>query len=208
MVISDNEENVEEALSGSYAKEWMDAMTTEFKSLISNNVWKLKKCPADRAPIGCRRVLKIKYNADGSLERRKARLVAKGYAQQPGIDFKETFAPVARFSSIRIIVALAAEFGLDLFHLDITMAYTYGDLNEDIFMDQAEFFVEPGQEEYVYHLQKSLYGLKQAGRQWNERLDAQLLKLGFIRIDSLRCIYIIRKKQKLLLLVVYVDDLS
>ena len=182
-------------------------MKDEFQSLVDSGVLELTKCPKDRTLIGCRWVLKTKRNADGSVERRKARLVAKGYAQLPGIDFKETFAPVARLSSIRLVVALAAELKLDLYQLDITMAYTYGRLKEDIYMQQAKNFIEKGKEDYVYHLKRALYGLKQAGRQWYERLEEQITKTGLRGLESDPCVYYTKNGDKILILVAYVDDL-
>lgn len=100
---------IEEALNGPRAKEWREAMEFEFNSLQKCDAWTLVDRPTYKKVIGCRWVLKTKFDAEGNIERRKARLVAKGFAQQPGIDFQETFAPVARLSSIRILVALAAE---------------------------------------------------------------------------------------------------
>lgn len=207
IAVENGEEAMQEALSGPHAKEWKRAMRSEFDSLVSIGAWELVKCPDGRTPIGCRWVLKTKYNADGSVERRKARLVAKGYSQKRGVDFDETFAPVARMSSIRLIVALAAEYKLDLYQLDVTMAYTYGNLEEEIFMEQAEPFVTPGKEEYVYRLKRALYGLKQAGRQWFARLEAELLKFGLTQLESDPCTYFSRQDSKFLILVVYVDDL-
>lgn len=182
-------------------------MKLEFDSLVDAGVWKLTKCSQNKIPIGCRWILRTKYNSDGTIERRKARLVAKGYAQQSGIDFKETHAPVARLESIRLLTALAAKLNLTLFQLDITMAYTYGDLEEEIFMEQAEGFKEPGCEDYVYKLQKSLYGLEQSGRQWHFKLDQELKNLKFFPINSDQFLYTQQKGEELSILSVYVDDL-
>ena len=106
-------------------------------------------------------VLKTKYKENGEVGRRKVRLVARGFARKPGIGYNETFAPVARLTSIRVIMALAAKLKLDLYQLDITMAYT----KEDIYMQQAKYFEVSGKEDHVYHLKKSLYGLKQSDKQ-------------------------------------------
>ena len=100
-------------------------MKKEYDSLIKNNVWELVKCPVNRSPIGSKWVLNTKYNENGKVERRKARLLAGDLAQKPGIEYNETFAPVARLTSIRVIMALAAKLKLDLYQLDITMASAY-----------------------------------------------------------------------------------
>lgn len=106
---------MDELLSGPHAEEWKEAMKMEYDGLIKNNVWELVKCPVNRSPIGSKWVLKTKYKENGEVERRKARLVARGFAQKPGIEYNETFAPVARLTSIRVIMALAAKWKLDLY---------------------------------------------------------------------------------------------
>jgi Reverse transcriptase (RNA-dependent DNA polymerase) len=128
-----------------------------------NGTWEVVKLPAGKREIGSRWFLKVKYNADGSLEHYKARLVAKGYSQCPGFDFKETFAPTVRYATICTILAIAALEDLELRSVDISHAYLDGELEEDIYMQQPEGF-EVGGPEYVCKLRKSLYGLKQAGR--------------------------------------------
>ncbi|CAK9800955.1 Retrovirus-related Pol polyprotein from transposon TNT 1-94 [Anthophora plagiata] len=198
---------VEEALTGPYASAWQKAMEAEYNALNENKAWKLVERPANQNVIGCRWVLRTKYNADGTVERRKARLVAKGYAQQPGVDFEETFAPVVRLSSIRAIVATAAQLNLKLYQLDIVMAYINGDLNEDVFMEQPEGFTKPGEKDLVCKLQRSLYGLKQSGRQWYEKLDAQLRKLKLKPCNADKCVYFRREKEDIVLVAIYVDDL-
>lgn len=201
------EPSLEEALSGPNSIEWREAMKRELDALIDAGVWTLTKCPRDKTAIGSRWVLKTKYNPDGSIERRKARLVAQGCTQQPGIDFKETYAPVARLQSIRLLVALATLHKMKLYHIDVTMAYIYGDLDEEIYMRQAPGFEKPGEEEYVCRLNKSLYGLKQSGRQWHQRLDATLTEIGLKATETENCFYTMTRKDKILAMTVYVDDL-
>lgn len=135
--------------------------------------------------------------------------MAKGCSQQPGVDFQETFAPVARQSSIRILMALAAEFNLELFQLDVEMAYINGDLDEDeqIFMEQADEFVEVKKEDQVYSLKKALYGLKQSGRKWFMKLDEELLRFGLQPLKTEKCIYIMETEDTYMIVVIYVDDL-
>ena len=207
-LVNDNlTESVDELLSGPHAEKWKEAMKTEYDGLIKNDVWELVKCPANRSPIGSKWVLKTKYKENGEVERRKARLVARGFAQKPGIEYNETFAPVARLTSIRVIMALAAKLKLDLYQLDITMAYTYGDLKEDIYMQQAKYFEVSGKEDHVYHLKKSLYGLKQSGKQWFDKLNGFLKELNLRQMEEDPCVYSKRDGDKILILAVYVDDL-
>lgn len=198
---------LEEALSGPHEKEWRKAMKTEFEALTKQGVWTLERRPKYKNVVGCKWVLKTKYNADGSVERRKARLVARGFIQKFGEDYTETFAPIGRMSSIRLLIALSVEYGLRLYHLDVVMAYINGNLNEEIYMEQAEGFVEPNKEEMVYKLNKAIYGLKQSGRQWSEALDISLRKCGLKRMNADRCVYMLRAKNSVLIVLAYVDDL-
>lgn len=135
--------------------------------------------PEDRKVIGVKWVFKTKFNPDGSVNKHKARLVVKGYAQVWGVDFSETFASVARLDTIRMILALAAQQGWKVYQLDVKSAFLNGVLQEEIYVEQPEGFVTPGQEEKVYLLRKALYGLRQAPRAWYSKMDEHLLGLGF-----------------------------
>ena len=139
-------------------------MHEELDSISKNEVWDLTKLPAGRKPVGCKWVLRKKYKTDGSLDKYKARLVAKGYTQQPGVDFVDTYSPVAKFASVRIIMVVAARLDLELYQLDIKTAFLNGDLKEEIYMDQLDGFQIKGQEGKVCRLKKSLYALKQSSR--------------------------------------------
>ena len=199
--------SVQEALAGPYAEEWRRAMKEEFDALNKIGAWTLIERPKKKKVIGCRWVLRTKYDADGNVERRKARLVAKGYNQQPGMDFTKTFAPVARQSSIRMILAISAEMGRMLYQLDVVMAYINGDLEEEIHMEQAEGFEDPGNQDLVYLLKRSIYGLKQSGRQWFKKLDLRFKTLGLEPLSGDKCVYIQKTKTSTLIVVVYVDDI-
>jgi hypothetical protein len=146
-------------------------------------------------------------NADGSVDRYKARLCAKGYSQQQGIDYTETFAPVAKFSSIRSLLALAAHYDLEVHQMDVKTAFLNGDLEEDIYMVQPEGFIVKGKETWVCKLNKSLYGLKQASRAWYQKMDQALQNLEFIRLYADPCIYVLRTSELVIFLSLYVDDL-
>lgn len=131
-----------QAISGPDKQEWENAICSEIRSLILNNTFDFVDRPTNGEVIKCRTVLRNKYGADGHLRRRKARIVAKGFTQRPGVDFFETFAPVARLSSLRLLVALAAKFNLRISQLDIETAYLNGKMDTEVFMEQPELLGE------------------------------------------------------------------
>ena len=136
---------------------------------MSNNTWILSDLPPGCKSIGCRWIFRKKLKSDGTLDKYKARLVAKGFTQLKDIDYFDTFAPVARMTSIRLLIALAAIHSLVIHQMAVKTAILNGDLDEEVYMKQPEGFVVPGQEHKVCKLLKSLYGLKQAPKQWNEK---------------------------------------
>ena len=143
----------------------------------------------------------------GEIERYKARLVAQGYSQTEGIDFNETFAPVAKFASIRALLALAAIYDLEIHQMDVKTAFLNGDLEEEIYMVQPEGFVVSGKEQLVCKLNKSLYGLKQASRAWYQKMDQALLDVKFHRLQADSCVYVFRRDSLVIFVALYVDDL-
>lgn len=182
-----------------------DAMKTEINSLHQHNVWDLVELPKGRKAIGSKWVFKIKTNDDGSTERLKARLVAQGYTQREGQDYDETFSPVVRSESICSVISLACKEGLKLHQIENTTAFLNGELDQEIYMKQPEGFAENGQEHLVCRLRKSLYGLKQSTRCWNQVLDTQLKRMGFQQSQSDLCIYTSQKDR--FTIAVYVDDI-
>ena len=188
-------------------KVWRDACEEEIKSIVKNKTWILVDLPSDAKLIGLKWIFKIKRNADGSINKYKSRLVAKGYIQQHGIDFEKVFAPVARIETVRFIIALAASRGWEIHHLDVKTAFLHGDLKEVVFVSQPKGFEVKGQEHKVYKLHKALYGLRQAPRAWNEKLNKVLEKLKFKRCSKEPSLYRKQEKDRLLLVAVYVDDL-
>jgi hypothetical protein len=145
---------------------------------------------------------------DGTVRKFKARLVVKGFSQRAGIDYDETFAPVAHHQSLRILLALAAQYSMQLHQIDVVGAFLNGDVEEEIYMKQPEGFVAEGQERAVCKLNKALYGLKQAGMIWNQKLDSFLVeKLQFRRTLADPCIYTYQDGDSIVLLGVHVDDI-
>ena len=139
-------------------------MDTEFQALQKQQTWSLVPAPPNVNLVGCKWVYKLKLNSDGSISRYKARLVAKGFHQQAGIDFYETFSPVIKPATVRIVIAIAVSCNWSLRQLDVSNAFLHGYLKEDVFMQQPPGYVDSLHPSYVCKLHKSLYGLKQAPR--------------------------------------------
>jgi hypothetical protein len=186
---------------------WVQAMDNEMQSICKNGTWELATLPPGQKPIGLKWVYKLKKNADGDVLKHKARLVAKGYVQQQGVDFDEVFAPVARLDTIRLILALAANRGWQVHHLDVKTAFLNGELEEEVYVAQPEGYVEKGKEKMVLKLSKALYGLRQAPRAWNIKLDKSLRLLGFSKCASEPAVYKRGIGKNAVILGVYVDDL-
>jgi len=182
-------------------KSWFEAMKGEVKALDDRDVWELVDCPKERKTIRCRWVFSIK--SDGH---KRARLVAKGFSQIPGIDFEDTFSPVARFETVRLLLATAALEDWEIEALDVKTAFLYGDLDEILYMNQPEGFVKKGQEGKVYRLKKALYGLKQASLAWNKAANLSLEQLGFKRLISDSGIYKLGSNNETIIVILYVDD--
>ena len=155
--------------------EWKQAMISKFEALQRNNTWSLVPLLEERIPIGCRWIYRVKENPDGSVEKYKTRLVVKGFHQQVGFDFNETFSPVVKPTTIRIVFTIALSRGWSVRQLDINNAFLNVILQEEVFMSQPQGFVDEKHLEYVCRLHKALYGLKQAPRAWFERLHKALL---------------------------------
>lgn len=196
-----------EALDSPNHKEWMDAMREEMTSMEKNHVWELVQLPTHRKSIGSKWVYKIKRKADGSVDKFKARLVAKGFTQIAGLDFDETFSPVVRFASIRLLLALVAHLDLELVQMDVKTAFLNGTLGEEIYMDQPIGFVSKGQEDKVCRLKRSIYGLKQSSRQWYFRFHEAITSFGFTMVDEDHCVYVQKTSEGITFLSLYVDDI-
>ncbi|KAK4402470.1 Retrovirus-related Pol polyprotein from transposon TNT 1-94 [Sesamum angolense] len=142
------------------AKQWKEAVKSDMDSIVSNGTLVLVDFPPGCTTIGCKWIFKKKLNPDGSVDKFKARLVAKGFKQKEGIDYFDTYSPVARLTTIRVLIALASVYDLPIHQMGVKTTFLYGELEEEIYMDKPEGFVAHGNEHKVCKLVKSLYGLK------------------------------------------------
>ncbi|CAJ2651772.1 unnamed protein product [Trifolium pratense] len=214
--LNEDPANLQEALSSMDADLWQEAINDEMDSLESNKTWHLVDLPPGCKPIGCKWILKKKLKPDGTVEKYKARLVAKGFRQRENIDFFDTFSPVTRITSIRVLISIAAIYNLIVHQMDVKTAFLNGDLEEEIYMEQPEGFVIHGQETKVFlqkketkvcKLDKSLYGLKQAPKQWHEKFDNLMILNGFRLNESDKCIYYKCDGNICTIICLYVDDM-
>lgn len=182
--------------------EWRKAIESELKSLEENDTWEIVSKPKDVKLLGTRWVFKIKDDPSGV--KYKARLVVRGFEQRQGIDFHDTYAPVARLPTIRMILALAVRFDLKIRHLDVTTAFLYGKLDEEVYLKTPDG-VDIG-ENQTLKLKRSLYGLRQSPKCWNNRFHEFVITLGFKQSKSEYCLYTKHENESLLYLVLYVDD--
>ncbi|KAL6345172.1 hypothetical protein AAG906_013656 [Vitis piasezkii] len=176
---------------------WKEAINDEMDSIMSNQTWELVDLPPGSKPIGCKWVFRRKYHTDGMIQTFKARLVAKGFKQREGIDYFDTYAPVARTTSIRILFALASIHNLFVHQMDVKTAFLNGELNEEVYMEQPE----------VCKLVKSLYGLKQAPKQWHEKFDHAILSDVFRHNNADKCLYSKTCDDYMVIMCLYVDDM-
>ena len=183
-------------------------MNEEMSALEKNQTWEIVNRPSDKKAVGCRWVYNVKYKSDGTLERNKARLVAKGFTQTYGVDYEETFAPVAKMNTVRIILSLVACFGWELLQFDVKNAFLHGQLDEEVYMEIPPGFKPIEEGNKVCRLKKALYGLKQSPRAWFGRLTYVMISMGYRQSQGDHTLFIKHSKEgKLTLLLVYVDDM-
>lgn len=197
---------VHEAMNSENATEWTKAMSDEYQSLIKNKTWVLVDPPSNKPIVRNKWVFKIKRGPNGEISRYKCRLVAKGYSQIEGVNYHETFSPVVRHSTLRMLFALAVEFNLKLEHLDVDTAFLNGEIEEEIYMYQPESFEDKSQKHKVCLLKKAIYGLKQASHAWNKRANEVITSLGLQKSRLEPCVYFSRSKNGIFILAIYVDD--
>ncbi|KAJ1041408.1 hypothetical protein NDA10_005389 [Ustilago hordei] len=195
---------LKEALAGDDAQQWQEAIRKELDGLEAMGTWEIVDVPPNTRLVDSKIILRLKLDADGIPVRHKARLVARGFTQREGIDFEETFAPVAPLSAIRALLSLAVERNWEVHQLDITMAYLNSTLNHVIYMKPPEGAKVPTGK--AYRVIKGLYGLKQSGREWNMEFDKFLRRSNFHRLDCAPCIYTRGEGDNFAIVVIYVDD--
>ena len=182
-------------------------MEQEYHALMKNKTWTLVSPPSRVNIIDSKWVFKVKKHADGSIERYKARLVAKGFKQRQGLDYEDTFSPVVKPTTIRLLLSLAVSRGWFLRQLDVQNAFLHGLLEEEVYMRQPPGFVDHTQPHHLCHLTKAIYGLKQAPRAWHARLASALRTHGFIPSTADTSLFLFHRPSVTMYLLVYVDDI-
>uniref|UniRef100_A0A2N9HXG0 Integrase catalytic domain-containing protein n=1 Tax=Fagus sylvatica TaxID=28930 RepID=A0A2N9HXG0_FAGSY len=206
-MLEDEPQSFKEAMSMPEAPLWKEAVNSEIESILQNHTWELVDLPPGCKPLGYKWIFKRKMKADGSIDKYKARLVVKGYKQKEGVDYFDTYSPVTRITSIRMLIAIAALYNLEIHQMDVKTAFLNGELDEEIYMEQPEGFIVPGKEKKVCRLVKSLYGLKQAPKQWHEKFDNAMMSNGFRINECDKCVYIKNTTSGYVIVCLYVDDM-
>jgi hypothetical protein len=188
-------------------KEWVDAMTEEYQSIIKNDVWEVVLRSKNKDVVSSKWIYKIKHVADESIEKHKARFVAGGFSQKEGIDYEETFGLAATYTSIRTIIALAAKMKWKLHQMDVKTTFLNGVTIEEVYIEQPQGFEVEDRKTHVGILKKALYGLKQAPRAWYGRIDSFLTSLGFTKSKVVSNLYFKVLNDEPVILLLYVDDL-
>ncbi|KAL8105311.1 hypothetical protein AgCh_029194 [Apium graveolens] len=188
-------------------EDWISAMQEELLQFTRSKVWELVLKPRDTSIIGTKWVFRNKLDENGTVVRNKARLVAQGYTQMEGIDFDETYAPVARIEAIRMLLAYACHKNIKVYQMDVKSAFLNGILEEEVYVKQPLGFEDANHPDYVYKLYKALYGLKQAPRAWCERLSKFLLENKFRMGTTDKTLFTRQENDDILLVQIYVDDI-
>ena len=206
--VCDIPQTYREAIMSNKSKQWKTAMDDEVKSLEENETFSLTQLPPGKRAVGGKWVYALKSDIDGS-DKYKARFVAKGYSQKAGTDYEETFSPTADMTSVRVIMQKAAQERLVLHQMDVKTAYLHAPIDCEIYIEQPEGYEResPAGEKLVCKLHKSLYGLKQSGRNWNAMLHTCLINDDFIQNPADHCVYTKEKHDEKVMLIVWVDDL-
>ncbi|GJR34289.1 retrotransposon protein, putative, ty1-copia subclass [Tanacetum coccineum] len=199
--------NYKAALLDPESKKWLDAMNVEMQSMKDNDVWVLVELPPNARTVGSKWLFKKKIDMDGAVYVFKARLVAKGFTQTYGVDYEETFSSVADIRAIRILIAIVAYYDYEIWQMDVKNAFLNRHLSEEVYMEQPEGFVNLKYPNHVCKLKRSIYGLKQASRQWNKRFDDEIKKFDFTQNPDESCVYQKASGSYVAILILYVDDI-
>jgi len=186
---------------------WNAAMKEEMHALQKNKTWELVPLPKGKKAVGCKWVFTVKQNPKGKVDRYKARLVAKGYSQTYGIDYDETFAPVAKMGTVRTLISCAVNFGWPLHQMDVKNAFLHGDLQEEVYMEIPPGFANSQTVGKVCRLKKSLYGLKQSPRAWFDRFRRAVCDMGYTQCNGDHTVFYKHRKTFITIMAVYVDDI-
>nr|GEW84069.1 hypothetical protein [Tanacetum cinerariifolium] len=196
--------NIKEAMADSA---WIESMQEELYQFDRLDVWELVDRPLCKNVINMKWIWKNKRDEDNTVIRNKSRLVAKGYAQKEGIDFEESFAPVARLEAVMLFITYAAHKSFTLYQMDVKTAFLYGPLKEEVCVNQPDGFVDPYNPDKVYRLKKTLYGLKQVPRAWYDELSTFVVSKGFSKGSIDPTLFITKHRGDILLVQIYVDDI-
>ncbi|GKD87799.1 retrotransposon protein, putative, ty1-copia subclass [Tanacetum coccineum] len=199
--------NYKAALLDPESKKWLAAMNVEMQSIKDNDIWELVELPPNAKIVGNKWLFKKKTDMDGAIHTFKSCLVEKGFTQTYGVNYEETFSPVADIRAIRILIAIAAFYNYEIWQMDFKTAFLNGHLSEEVYMTQPEGFVNPKYPNHVYKLKRSIYGLKQAPRQWNKRFDDEIKKFGFNQNRDEPFVYQKVSGSYVTFLILYVDDI-
>nr|GEX78445.1 retrovirus-related Pol polyprotein from transposon TNT 1-94 [Tanacetum cinerariifolium] len=196
--------NIKQAMADSA---WIESMQEELYQFDRLDVWELVDRPLCTNVINLKWLWKNKRDEENTVIRNKSRLVAKGYAQKEGVDFEESFAPVARLEAVRLFMAYATHKSFTIYQMDVKTAFLYGPLKEEVYVNQPDGFVDPYHPDKVYRLKKALYGLKQAPRAWYDELFKFLLSKGITKGSIDLTLFITKHRGDILLVQIYVDDI-
>jgi hypothetical protein len=187
-------------------KEWVDYMTEEYRTIKNNDVWEVVPRPKNKDVVSSKCIYKIKHATDRSIEKHKARFVACVFSKKEGIDYEETFALVARYTSIKTIISLVAKMKWKLHQMDVKTTFLNGVIEEEVYVEQPQGFEVEDRKTCVYRLKKAMYGLKQAPRAYFGKINSFLTSLGFTKSKVDFNLYFKVMNDELVILLLYVDD--
>ncbi|GKA07712.1 zinc finger, CCHC-type containing protein [Tanacetum coccineum] len=206
--VEDDPKTFDEAMKSQDVAFWKEAINDEMDSIMDNNTWVLVDLSLGCKPLGCKWIFKRKLNVDGTVEKFKTRLVIQGFRQKLWIDYFDTYAPVACISNIRLLIAMASIYSLIIHQMDVKTTFLNGELEEEVYMNQPQGFIMPGNENKVCKMINSLYGLKQAPKQWHQKFDEVVLSNGYLLNQADKCVCSkFDESGKEVIICLYVDDM-